>query len=38
MDAHGTDDEVEKARSLLQNSGAEQVNAHEAPEQVERVA
>ncbi len=36
--AHGTADEVEKARSILQNSGAEQVNVHQAPEEVDRVA
>lgn len=37
--AHGTAEEVEKARSVLQNSGAEQINVHEAPEsEEERVA
>ena len=36
--AHGTADEVQNAREILQNSGAEQINQHQAPEQRERVA
>lgn len=36
--AHGTADEVEKARGILQNSGAEQVNVHEAAKPEERAA
>lgn len=36
--AHGTADEVQNARELLQNSGAEQIDQHQAPEQRERVA
>ena len=36
--AHGTADEVQKAREILQNSGAEQINVHQLPEQRERVA
>jgi len=29
--AHGTADEVQKARNILQTSGAEQINLHQAP-------
>jgi hypothetical protein len=36
--AHGTAAEVEKARSILQNSGAEQVNVHKAPTPEEKAA
>jgi len=36
--AHGTADEVQKARGILQNSGAEQINVHQATTVVERVA
>ena len=36
--AHGTADEVQKARAILQTSGAEQVNVHQQEEQTERVA
>jgi len=36
--AHGTAAEVEKARSILQNSGAEQVNVHKAPTPEEQAA
>ena len=36
--AHGTVDEVEQARNILQNSGAEQINVHQATPQTERVA
>ena len=36
--AHGTADEVEKARAILQTSGAEQVNVHQSTEEAERVA
>jgi hypothetical protein len=36
--AHGTADEVQKARAILQTSGAEQVNVHQQAEQTERVA
>jgi hypothetical protein len=36
--AHGTADEVQKARSILQTSGAEQINVHQATEPAERAA
>ncbi len=36
--AHGTADEVQNARELLQNSGAEQITEHQVPEQSQRVA
>jgi hypothetical protein len=36
--AHGTAEEVEKARSILQSSGAEQLNVHQAMEPAERAA
>lgn len=36
--AHGTADQVRKARELLQNSGAEQIHEHQLSEQRERVA
>jgi len=36
--AHGTADEVERARAILQTSGAEQVNVHQATEQPARAA
>jgi hypothetical protein len=36
--AHGTADEVEQARQILQNSEAEQVNVHEAMAERDRVA
>ena len=35
--AHGTADEVQKARGILQTSGAEQINVHQAA-QTERAA
>jgi len=36
--AHGTTDEVEKARGILETSGAEQVNVHPAPTEETRAA
>jgi len=36
--AHGTADEVEKARGILETSGAEQVNVHPAPTEETRAA
>jgi hypothetical protein len=36
--AHGTADEVQKARSILQTSGAEEINVHQAPAEVRQVA
>jgi hypothetical protein len=36
--AHGTSDEVEKARGILETSGAEQVNVHPAPAEEPRAA
>ena len=36
--AHGTADEVQKAREILQTSGAEQIDMHEAQEETARVA
>jgi len=36
--AHGTADEVEKARGILETSGAEQVNVHPAPADETRAA
>lgn len=36
--AHGTAAEVEKARSILQNSGAEQINVHKTPTPEEQAA
>ena len=36
--AHGTADEVQQARSILQNSGAEEINVHQATAQTEQAA
>jgi len=36
--AHGTADEVQKARSMLQTSGAEEINVHQAPAETKQVA
>ena len=36
--ANGTADEVQKARSILQTSGAEEINVHQAPAEVRQVA
>jgi hypothetical protein len=36
--AHGAADEVQKARAILQNSGAEQVSLHQPQAEAERVA
>lgn len=36
--AHGTADEVQKARSILQTSGAEEINVHQAPTEARQVA
>ena len=36
--AHGTADEVEQARAILQYSGAEEVNFHAAPPRETQVA
>ena len=36
--AHGTADEVQQARSILQNSGAERIDMHQAPEPTAQVA
>lgn len=36
--AHGTADEVQKARAILQTSGAEQINVHQPLSEAERVA
>jgi hypothetical protein len=36
--AHGTADEVEKARSILETSEAEEINVHQAPVEATRVA
>jgi len=36
--AHGTADEVQKARGILQTSGAEQINVHQATAQAENAA
>jgi hypothetical protein len=36
--AHGTADEVQKARNILQNSGAEQIDVHQATTEAKRVA
>jgi uncharacterized membrane protein len=36
--AHGTADEVQRARGILQTSGAEEIKIHEAPAETARVA
>jgi len=36
--AHGTAEEVQKARSILQTTGAEEINVHQAQEEAARVA
>jgi hypothetical protein len=36
--AHGTADEVQQARQILQNSDAEQVNVHDATAERDRAA
>jgi hypothetical protein len=36
--AHGTADEVEKARSILETSGADEINVHPAPTEESRAA
>jgi uncharacterized membrane protein len=36
--AHGTAEEVQRARNVLQSSGAEEINVHQPPEEAVRVA
>jgi hypothetical protein len=36
--AHGTADEVQQARNVLQNTGAEEINVHQPPVEATRVA
>jgi hypothetical protein len=36
--AHGTADEVQQARNVLQSTGAEEINVHQPPVETARVA
>jgi len=36
--AHGTTDEVQQARNVLQSTGAEEINVHQPPAEAARVA
>jgi hypothetical protein len=36
--AHGTADEVQQARNVLQSAGAEEINVHQPPVEAMRVA
>jgi len=36
--AHGTADEVQQARNILENTGAEAINVHQSPVDTARVA
>jgi hypothetical protein len=36
--AHGTADEVQQARNVLQSAGAEEINVHQPPVETARVA